>query len=199
MRYLVLIGLLTLAGCSVNPAKSGDVERPLETRLEGDRRAAFIHDYAGLLAERGRYDEAARLLEQLRRDRPGDLSVVRQLAHVYEKAGRPELALTAWDQVLAHSDDRLDAAEYARLALRNERFALAEAVFQGWLQQAPPGSPDAAMALNNLGYSRLLQGDYPAARRFLEQALARDPLHTRARANLELVQRLESAEKEEVE
>ncbi len=184
---IVLLSLLLL-GC-VNPTRPDDVPA-LDVRLQGEQQAAFLKDYAALLLSRGDYDEAGRILETLRRSHPDDLEVTRQLAEVYEKNDQLELALLAWERVHGRSGDRRDAAEYARVALLNEQFEPAEAVFQGWLDEASPGSPDALMALNNLGYSRLLQGDYAQAEAYFEQVLAADPLHTRARANLEWLRRL---------
>jgi tetratricopeptide (TPR) repeat protein len=187
MRFLPLIALLPplLAGC-INPERPDDGQpAPLDTRLEGERQVTFLRDYATLLVSRGRYDEAGRILESLRRSHPDDLEVIRKLAELYEGRGQPELALLAWDRVRLRSGDERDAAEYARVALLNRRFDEAEAVFQAWLDSAPPMSPRWLMALNNLGYSRLLQDDHERARVYFEQVLVWDPLHTRARANLD--------------
>ncbi len=45
-------------------------------------------------------------------------------------------------------------------------------------------------ALNNLGFSALLQKQYVAAHHFFEQALLKDPLNSKALNNLKLVKTL---------
>jgi Flp pilus assembly protein TadD len=192
---VVLTVLLSLTGCAMQPAtSSGDGQsEQLQTRLEGDKQKSFLQDYAALLSESGNHAEAARILEELRREDPSDLGITRQIADVYERTGQLELALLAREGVYRGGGDPLqDGAELARVALLNRRYGLAREVYHGWLAEARPNSSRQVSAMNNLGYSYLLEHDMENARAWFERALAIDPLHGRARANLELLRQLQT-------
>ncbi len=197
----LLVGCLLLGGCATrggplpaNPAPasagSGVVANatglPLKTRLSQGEQTRFLQDYAELLLANGRHSEAQNLLETLHRSHPDERQPLRLLAYAYEAEGRPGLALLAWERLLQQSSAAGDEAEYARLALLNRHFARAEQVYHGWLLRPTAPLPLRVTALNNLGYSRLLQGDAASARHHFEQALQLDPLDRRARGNLAL-------------
>jgi len=198
MRHALLLLAVTLAlgGCAMQPASSSGEEKQLQTRLEGDEQKSFLRDYARLLSESGNHAEAARILEELRREDPANLAITRQIADVYERAGQLELALLAWEGIYRGKGDPLqDGAEYARVALLNRRYGLAREVYHDWLDAAQENSSLRITAMNNLGYSYLLERDMSNARYWFEQALAIDPLHGRSRANLELLRRLQAEER----
>jgi Flp pilus assembly protein TadD len=191
--------LPALAGCAAQPTPDAAADvAPLQGRLDEADQAAFARDYARLLGSAGRSGEALRILESLRKEQPDDADTLRLLARSYEQAGNLPMALVAWDELRSRNlAERRDVAEYARVALLNERFELADGIYREWLASAAPRSREAVMALNNLGYSQLLQGRPEEAARLLQQAVLMDPLHTRARSNLALARRLASNESRE--
>jgi Tfp pilus assembly protein PilF len=199
MRHalLLLAATLALGGCAMQQASPSGEEKQLQTRLEGDEQKSFLRDYARLLSESGNHAEAARILEELRREDPANLAITRQIADVYERAGQLELALLAWEGIYRgkKGDPLQDGAEFARVALLNRRYGLAREVYHDWLAAAGENSSLRITAMNNLGYSYLLERDMSNARYWFERALAIDPLHGRARANLELLRRLQAEER----
>ena len=171
--------------------ETAPLEEGIKTRLEPAEQRRFLHDYARLLIRLERFDQAEDLLDSLRQHGPGSKETLGLLARVYERQERQELALMARRAIHERRPDDLSAAgRYARTALRCGRYDEAEAIFDGWLEAAAPGSPKAISALNNLGYSALLQGEHGRAVKLLKRALAADPLNRRARANLALAYRL---------
>jgi Flp pilus assembly protein TadD len=191
---LLLAAGLLLGGCAASGGAVPDGRAPavaLKTQLDPAAQSRFLEDYARLLLASGRETEAESLLEALHRARPEDQIPLRLLARAYEAEGRPSLALLAWGELLRRSTASADAAEYARLALLNGQYAEAEAVYRGWLDQAAAGTALQVAAHNNMGYSRLLQGQTEAARAHFEQALRLDPLDRRARGNLALSHELD--------
>ena len=196
LTAMLLGALLLLAGCATSGGPVADPTAPatgsaLKTQLDPVEQARFLEDYARLLLDTGRQAEAENLLEALHRNQPDDPETLRLLARAYEADGRPNLALLAWEQLTRHSTATADTAEYARLALLNGRFAQADAVYRGWLEQPGANTALQVAALNNLGYSKLLQGEAVVARTHFEQALRLDPLDRRARGNLALSHELE--------
>jgi Tfp pilus assembly protein PilF len=199
MRHalLLLAATLALGGCAMQQASPSGEEKQLQTRLEGDEQKSFLRDYARLLSESGNHAEAARILEELRREDPANLAITRQIADVYERAGQLELALLAWEGIYRgkKGDPLQDGAEFSRVALLNRRYGLAREVYHDWLAVAGENSSLRITAMNNLGYSYLLERDMSNARYWFERALALDPLHGRSRANLELLRRLQAEER----
>ncbi|MEA3405187.1 MAG: tetratricopeptide repeat protein [Pseudomonadota bacterium] len=99
------------------------------------------------------------------------------------------MALVAWKQVNKSVNKTLtDEGELARLALMNEDFALAEEIYQAWLDSVD--IQQQVSALNNLGFSSVLQKKYPQSKAYFERALEQDPLNTKALNNLKLVNTL---------
>ena len=196
MRVRVLLLLLVssiLHGCATQTIHPNTPnEPPLHTRLDDVQQHAFLIDYAQLLSEYGDHREAIRILEDLRRDHPDNVTIRRYMAHIYEQAGQLDLALLAWEGTYkVGGDPWVDGAEYARVALLVQRYDLARELYHHWLDLAPADSSRRVTALNNLGYSYLLERQDEQACYWLEQALAIDPLHRRAQANLHLLRRMQ--------
>jgi len=197
---LLSLACLFLSACGQMQTKSEDpVQQALKEQATQSPALAsdlslkeeyeFALDLAGLELNRKRYSRAEGLLQKLRKIDRDDVRVYRMLAQVYEAQQKPNMALVAWEQVNKSSDKTIsDEAELARLALMNEAFELAEGIYKSWLES------DVLMqkisALNNLGFSAILQKRYVEAQRFFEQALNIDPLNTKALNNLKLVKTL---------
>lgn len=204
-RVLVRIGLLSMAclflsACGQMQTKSDNAlqkammeqasqNAPLSTDLNFEEEYEFALDMAKLEVDRKRYSRAEELLQKMRKVNREDERIYRLLAQVYEAQQKPEMALVAWKQVIQSSNRTVDdESELARLALMNEEFDVAESIYRTWLES------DVVVrkisALNNLGFSALLQKRYEAAHAFFEKALVIDPLNTKALNNLKLVNTL---------
>lgn len=196
-----VIGLVSVlafvSGCSQTPQKSNQIDyskyaqtiEPLETELGEEKEYEFALDLANLVVERKRYVRAEQLLMQLRRENPHDIRVYRLLTKVYEAQSKSELALVAAQEANKLNTKTIDdEAELARLALMQEKFGLADKTYRAWLKS--PESVIQVSALNNLGFSALLQKKYGNAQRYFEQALKKDPLNNKALNNLKLVKTL---------
>ncbi|MBN2867023.1 MAG: tetratricopeptide repeat protein [Thiotrichales bacterium] len=193
---LLTLSFLFLVGCSQAPKKpdmpKDQVEsqtKPLATDLSAEDEYQFALDLAGLEVKRQRYDRAEGILQKLRKAEREDIRVYRLLAQVYEAQKKPEMALIAWQQANKFTDKTIsDEAELARLALMNEQYASAEAIYQTWLLSAD--ELQKVSGLNNLGFSAILQKKYSAAKAYFQQALEVDPLNAKAINNLKLVTKL---------
>lgn len=193
---LLTLGVLFLVGCTQNPTKptmpTDQVEsqtKPLSTDLNAADEYEFALDLAGLEVKRQRYDRAEALLQKLRKTKKQDNRVYRLLAQVYEAQKKPDMALIAWQQVNKAEDKALsDESELARLALMNEKYEMAENIYQSWLQSGE--KLQQVSALNNLGFSSILQKQYAVAKNYFQQALEVDPLNAKAINNLKLVTKL---------
>jgi Flp pilus assembly protein TadD len=204
-RHSIKIGMLAaglvilLSGCVQMPskpdnridyAKFSQQDAPLATELGEQEEYEFALDLARLQVERQRYDQAETLLQKLRRTRADDIRLYRLLGQVYEGQGKPDRALIAWQETKALSGRTVDdEAQLARLALMNEQFAEAETIYQAWLKSTE--RTQQVSALNNLGFSALLQRQYTQAQTYFEQALTKDPLNNKALNNLKLLKTLQ--------
>lgn len=193
--------LLFLSACSSSPnkvqsqidyAKFSQQEAPLATELGEKEEYEFALDLARFQVEHQRYVKAESLLQKMRRERPDDIRLYRLLAKVYEGQKKNALALVAWREASKLSSKTLDdESELARLALIESRFSEADSVYHSWLKAGE--KPLQVSALNNLGFSALLQKDFTGAKRYFEQALQKDPLNSKALNNLKLLQSLEGS------
>ncbi|MDG6779041.1 tetratricopeptide repeat protein [Thiomicrorhabdus sp. zzn3] len=191
--------MLLLSACStattkvqsqIDYAKFSKQEAPLATELGEQEEYEFALDLARFQVEHQRYAQAEPLLQKLRRERSNDLRVYRLLAKVYEGQKKLDRALVAWREANKISGHSLsDESELARLALIMEHYQEAERIYQSWLARSDVTTQ--VSALNNLGFSALLQKDFMGAKRFFEQALQQDPLNSKASNNLKLLQNLE--------
>jgi len=195
---LLVLALAFISGCSQTPSKPELANKaalqqpqtpPLASNLSQKEEYEFALDLAGLELKRQRYARAEGLLQKLRKIDREDVRIYRLLAQVYEAQQKPDMALIAWQQVNKSADkSKNDEGELARLALMNEQYELAQKIYQAWLE-----SDDIlrqVSALNNLGFSSVLQKQYQQAQVFFEKALELDPLNTKALNNLKLVKTL---------
>jgi|GEM_PF-2740081 len=194
---LATLMVASLSACTqvTTKALGNDAPRPesldkgLTETLNEEQEYELAIDLAGLEIERDNFDRAISILHELRKDSPADVRPYRLLAQIYEKQDKRSLALVAMKQAVtlpSHTID--DESELARLALMEENYALAEEVYNVWLK-----STDRSVnvsALNNLGFSLLLQKRYFEAWSFFKRALVLDPLNNRALSNLTLVNSL---------
>lgn len=195
---LMAVLLVLLSGCSQMPkkpvsqidyAKYSQQVKPLATELGEKEEYQFALDLARLEVDRKRYQRAEMLLQKLRKAESKDIRLYRLLGQVYEAQQKNDRALIAWQEANKLADKTLDdESEMARLSLVEGQYSIAENVYQGWLKKQ-----DATLhvsALNNLGFSALLQKRYVQAQNYFEQALQQDPLNGKALNNLKLVKTL---------
>ncbi|WP_373020460.1 tetratricopeptide repeat protein [Thiomicrorhabdus sp.] len=195
---LMAVLLVLLSGCSQMPkkpvsqidyAKYSQQVKPLATELGEKEEYQFALDLARLEVDRKRYQRAEMLLQKLRKAESKDIRLYRLLGQVYEAQKKNDRALIAWQEANKLADKTLDdESEMARLSLVEGQYSIAENVYQGWLKKQ-----DATLhvsALNNLGFSALLQKRYVQAQNYFEQALQQDPLNGKALNNLKLVKTL---------
>ena len=121
---------------------------------------------ADALASQGRYQEAATMLENLRKelpDHPVSIHASRLLAWTYAKEGRPEDAIATEQAMLARyaaqSDSRFLAGAYlnkAHVLFNQKNYKQAAAAYEDFLARFPE-HPDKLMALYQAGltYFRL--------------------------------------------
>ncbi len=193
--------LVLLSGCSsldvneptrLDYAKSAQEDKPLAENLGVEDEYKFALDMARMQIKDERYQAAENLLQKMRKFRPKDIDVYRLLAQSYEGQKKYGLALSAWKQAQGLSGfSRDDEGELARLALMNDDYALAEKIYQSWLDDDGASNSEKVSALNNLGFSALLQKRYPQAKQYFQQALQKDPLNTKAANNLNLLKTVE--------
>jgi Tfp pilus assembly protein PilF len=199
LKFFVSVSLLTpLAGCSqlstktdnkVDYVKYSQQSEPLSSELGQKEEYEFALDLARLDVERERYDHAEVLLQKLRKAKGDDIRLYRLLAQIYEAQQKNELCLVAWQEVNKRAEATIDdESELARLFLMQSEYASAETIYQAWLNHSDTGMQ--VTALNNLGFSALLQKKYTDAENFFLQALQKDPLNSKAINNLKLVKTL---------
>ncbi|BCN93965.1 hypothetical protein THMIRHAM_17500 [Thiomicrorhabdus immobilis] len=195
---LVLFALISFSGCTQFAAKneskndystfSQQVE-PLSTELGPTEELDFALDLAKLLIERKKFSQAETLLHRLRKVNRDDIRVYRMLAQIYEAQQKSNMAFVAWLEINKFTDKTIDdESELARLSLINEDFSLAETIYYDWLKSDELNRK--VSALNNLGFSAILQKKYQRAQSFFMQALEHDPLNAKALNNLKLVKSL---------
>lgn len=184
-----------MSACTVTETKSSSTMAsaspadPLSTQVDEQGQYKLLLDLAVMEIKQQRYDQAEPILQKLRKLNRDDIQVYRMLAQVYEGQQKQHLALLAWQQINQFEQHTIDdEAEYARLALIEDQFQIAESIYQRWLQSEQINHR--LSALNNLGFSRLLQKDFSQARSYFQQALKLDPLNSKALNNLILVDAL---------
>lgn len=161
----------------------------MATELGGEGEYEFALDLARLLVEEKRYSRAEMLLYKLRKLNNQDARIYRLLSQVYESQNKIGLALVAMKELSKLPGKTLnDESELARLALSQEEYAFAEAIYQAWLSSDQLAQQ--VSGLNNLGFSALLQKNYSEAQNYFELALQKDALNAKALNNLKLVKTL---------
>ncbi|NGZ86507.1 LytR C-terminal domain-containing protein [Duganella aceris] len=113
-----------------------------------------------------------------------DAASLYQLGRYHQRRGEAAAAGAAFARSIALAPRQLDARN-AQAALLAGQGQVDAAV--ALLLQVVGDFPDQVQPLSNLGYAYHLQGQDDLARTVLEQALARDPVHAQARANLALL------------
>jgi Tfp pilus assembly protein PilF len=162
---------------------------PLATQVDGEGQYKLLLDLAVMELKQKRYQQAEPILQKLRKLNRADIQVYRMLAQAYEGQQKQHLALLAWQQINQFDEHTIDdEAEYARLALVEDQYQIAEHIYQQWLNSEEINHR--LSALNNLGFSRLLQKDFSQAREYFQRALKIDPLNSKALNNLILVDAL---------
>lgn len=197
----VVVFLVLLSGCSSEPKKlSGEMKssvpmeevKPLAKDLTEDDEYEFALDLARMNIEQEHYDKAYSLLKKLKQFKPDDIQIYRLLSTYYEKQGDLKMAFISSQQTLKNAAKTIqDEQIYARYALLNENYAEADKIYQAWLDRT--GSQAVTViALNNLGFSALLQKDFERAQTYFLKALKLDPLNEKARNNLKLIESIQT-------
>ncbi|MDG4812293.1 tetratricopeptide repeat protein [Hydrogenovibrio sp. 3SP14C1] len=202
-KYLILMAafLFLLSGCSSEPKKlSGKPKssvpmeevKPLAKDLTEEDEYEFALDLARMKIEQEHYAKAYSLLKKLKQFKPEDIRIYRLLSTYYEKQGNLEMAFISSQQTLKNPYKTIqDEQKYARYALLNENYVEADKIYQAWLDRT--GSQTVTViALNNLGFSALLQKDFDKAQSYFLRALKLDPLNEKARNNLKLIQSIQT-------
>lgn len=202
---VVLLGVfglvVTLTGCGSTPEKPSyadktsipmeDVE-PLAKELNEQDEYELALDMARLDIKEKRYDKAYLLLTKLKKFKPTDIRIYRLLTQYYAARDDLEMAFIASQQGLKMEGAGInDEQTYARYAMQTNRYQQADAIYQDWYDQSSTESMQ-VIALNNLGFSALLQQDFKQAKDYLAQALELDPLNEKARNNMKLIQSIQS-------
>jgi tetratricopeptide (TPR) repeat protein len=187
-----------ISGCSHLPSRdvatpSTDQTPPLAANLSAEQRLDFtlnLLEQALVDASTPQnYQNIEQNLLQLRRSAPDDVRIYRLLIETYIQDSRMDLAYVTAKELVKLPQASLDDEDvFASIALSLEDYVTAEAVYLGWLDQAAIHTQVAA--LNNLGFSSLLQRNWSQAEDYFSIALERDPLNQRARHNLVLLMTL---------
>lgn len=168
-----------------------DKKNILKTQLTPKEAYAFNIDYAKVLYNSERYNEAEALLNKLRKHPEVAPKAYPLLAQVYEKNKKPELALVAWQELRKISDpDYAIDGQVARSALLCAKYDVADEIYTDWMYNSTPTDTIYISGLNNLGFSLLLQERYDEAESLFNEALTNDPLNSKARSNLNLLNTL---------
>lgn len=198
---VVTVFSLLMSGCSSEPKKlSGKPKssvpmeevKPLAKELTEEDEYEFALDLARLNIEQEHYEKAYSLLKKLKQFKPDDIRIYRLLSTYYEKQNNLKMAFISSQQTLKNAAKTIqDEQVYARYALLNENYAEADKIYQAWLDRT--GSQAVTViALNNLGFSALLQKDFERAQSYFLKALKLDPLNEKARNNLKLIESIQT-------
>src|SRR5262249_39509289 len=143
-----------------------------------DEMLAFRRGYAALLKEAtalivaGQFEPAIRILEQLRRTRPDDVTLMAHLGQVYVAAGRNDDGVALLEQVIAKEPDRFEA--YVDLAtgyMHQDHLARARASVEHALAIEKTFAP----AYETLGLILWRSGDARGAVSAFDTAVRTDP------------------------
>ncbi|MBF6058653.1 MULTISPECIES: tetratricopeptide repeat protein [Thiomicrorhabdus] len=187
---LLLLNACTTASTSqkndLNYAKFSTQQTPLATELTSEQEEKFALDLIELEITRQHYERAEEMLQKIRKTTSDQLRTYRLLAKAYEGQDKRQLALLAWREVNQLPGKTVDdEAGYAQVALVQGNYQTADSIYHTWLSSGV--AEREVSALNNLGFSALLQKHYDEARSYFKQALHRDPLNSKALNNLILL------------
>lgn len=199
-RLAVVVMLIQLVGCTSSPNIPGkhqpkeipvDQVEPLASNLTEDDEYKFGLDLVALEIRNKQFNRADRLLRKLKKYKPDDIRVYRLYTDYYEAKQDYAMAFISSQQVLKKSGaNKKDEDRFARYALMTDHYSEADKIYQQWLDNADSSSVE-VIALNNLGFSALLQKRYQKAKSYFQQAIQKDPLNEKARNNLKLIQSVE--------
>jgi Flp pilus assembly protein TadD len=136
---------------------------------------------AQILVQEGRVQEGIAELEEALRHNSADADARMALGLALVAAGRPAEAIVELRKTLEQKPDDLVAHDALGQLLLGQR-EVDEAIAH--LRLVVEGRKGDADACNNLGSALAMKGDLPGARALFERALAIDPNHAAARANL---------------
>lgn len=192
-----IVATVFISGCSTVPSSieqspkntvALEKVKPLATEFTETQELEFALDVVDLELKNQRWDKAFTLLKKLKRFYPEDARIYRRYVRYYQYQNDRTLAYVSAKALMKKEGvTHKDQSMAARLALLNDDFSMADKIYQAWLE-----TDEQAMrvtALNNLGFSALLQKKPDAARQYFQKALALDPLHEKARNNLALLNR----------
>jgi len=148
-----------------------------------DEMLVFRRGYAALLRDAtayviaGQLPAAIRILEQLRRDKPGDPVLMAHLGQVYVAAGRDAEAVPLLERVIASEPDRFEAyVDLATAYMHQNNLAKARAT----VEHAVSLNPAYALARETLGLILWRGGDSRGAIAAFDASIQRDPRNVRA-------------------
>lgn len=151
------------------------------------RRAAAAGSVDGLLrlaelfASQRRYDDAERVLSDLRARQPGSTAALVALGDVAAARGDTEAAAGYYEAAIAANPGSVPALYgLAMLRANREQFLAARTLFERVVSLDPRHSP----ALNALGILRRMAGDSAGAYEHFRNAVAADPANVEAVYNL---------------
>ncbi|MBL6455488.1 GSCFA domain-containing protein [Belnapia sp. T6] len=176
------------------------IERAIARRVEGGERAeaffaeygalsarsaAFALEHAGFLASTGQEEEALALLEAAPEDEAQQQRLGLQRANLLIALGRPAEAVTMLEGV---GDPRKRTSSIwstmLQAACATGKEETAVGILYRWTQAQPSRT---GTAYATIGRWHLDRGNLPAARQYLEQAVASDPASSRMRIYLSQV------------
>lgn len=156
-----------------------------------DEMAGFRRGYAALLKDAtsyviaGQFDQATRILEQLRRTKPDDIVLMAHLGQVYVAAGRDDDGVSLLEQVVAKQPDRFEA--YVDLAtgyMHQSQLSKARAA----VDRAVSLNQSFAPAYETLGLVLWRSGDPRGAVTAFDTSVRLDPRNARALVWMGMVQ-----------
>ncbi|SEV89558.1 Flp pilus assembly protein TadD, contains TPR repeats [Cognatiyoonia koreensis] len=212
MRHPILLPLCLTAIVAVSACqKSGDAE---VNRAMEDLNALEGHDLSDVMLTVADPSEAVTYFANQLQTNPDRIDLMRGLAKSYVRASRPNDAIPAWQQVIAHEDSNYDdSVELADAFIRANRWdeagntlntippthetfkryrleAMVADSKEQWeksdsfYQTAAGLTTTPASVLNNWGYSKLTRGDYPAAERLFSDSIRHNGGSFTAKNNL---------------
>lgn len=192
---VVLAGCTTSSGPELTMNEKANVAmeqvKPLDGTFSEETQYEIAFDLVKADIAKGNYVKAAETLKRMRKYNATDIRVYRIITELYERQNNLSMAyISSQEGLKLDSATRQDEELFARLALLNEDYQEAEKVYQVWFSNGD-SSQLKVVALNNLGFSALLQKKFDMAKMYLTQALAVDPLNEKARNNLKLIERIE--------
>ncbi len=173
---LVLLGSVELIKNNPNEAAK-NFEAAIKSQPQN---AAGYRSLADLYARQGKIEDAQKVLDAGLQQQPKNFALQLSRAGLFELQGQYERAITEYESILADQPGSMIAANNLASLLADHRKDKPSLVRAGYLA-AVLKNTDIPQFKDTLGWIAYLQGDYPAAITFLEDAATKLP-------NLALVQ-----------